>query len=459
MPLKLERKLKRIAGQKDWSQERKDAFVYGIMRKTGWKPSREKRAEKKMSALLDDLIELAVKPGMVGTSPLGLALTRAKNLRFRSNKNPALLRSEYERFAPHLRDIAKRLTAIGLSRKPDDLIEFEVDPAKAAKAYAAAKAAYDIRRAHSPFQSLSGNTIAPAIKGKTLKRIGIGTGTFGSGLGVGWWLGRRHEERNRELSAKLDDLIELDIGGWRVRRTADLVGPGGRVTGNEYKSEPAPGFGAAVKRNVGKVAFPALGAVTGAALGHAGWGRARPAVSKLKLSGLFEEGEGLTVPSIETAARPASAAPALIGAGVGGLAFLPAGIQADRARQRQAVLSQLLPMAREDYMREKGIRRRPVEMSAKEKPIQFALGIPTDDSTATIMQPFQGATTHESKIDQLEFPAGLSPAAALRFPLPVLMRYLNQRNYLQQQFSWKRERLIQLNAKLDEIHASAHPIQ
>jgi hypothetical protein len=56
----------------------------------------------------------------------------------------------------------------------------------------------------------------------------------------------------------------------------------------------------------------------------------------------------------------------------------------------------------------------------------------TEDSTATILQPFQGATTHESKIDQLEFPAGLSPAAALRLPLPQLMAYLNRRNYLQQ---------------------------
>lgn len=53
MPAKMERKLKAIAGKKDWSKERKDAFVYGTMRKTGWKPSRE----KKLSALLDQLIQ------------------------------------------------------------------------------------------------------------------------------------------------------------------------------------------------------------------------------------------------------------------------------------------------------------------------------------------------------------------------------------------------------------------
>jgi hypothetical protein len=43
MPKELEDKLKKQAGQhKGWSDERKDAYVYGTMRKTGWKPSREK---------------------------------------------------------------------------------------------------------------------------------------------------------------------------------------------------------------------------------------------------------------------------------------------------------------------------------------------------------------------------------------------------------------------------------
>jgi hypothetical protein len=27
----------------DWSQERKDAYVYGAKRKAGWKPKREKK--------------------------------------------------------------------------------------------------------------------------------------------------------------------------------------------------------------------------------------------------------------------------------------------------------------------------------------------------------------------------------------------------------------------------------
>jgi hypothetical protein len=270
---------------------------------------------------------------------------------------------------------------------------------------------------------------------------------YGTLRKTGW---KPERERKKELSARLDKLIQFDIGGWRVRKSADIVGPSGRVTGTEYKPEKAPGFGSALKRNAGKIALPAIGAVTGAALGHAGWGRARPGKPMMKLAGLFEEGEGLTVPALETAGRPASATPGLVGAGIGALGFLPAGIQADREKKGHSIMNQAYSMAVSDYRQRHGITRRPVEMSAKEKPIRFG---------AEILGPWHGKTGHTSKIDQYHFPAGLSPAAALQFPLPVLMKYLNQRNLLQQQFSWKHERLIQLSAKLDEIHASAHPTQ
>jgi hypothetical protein len=40
MPKALEGKLKREVAGKNWSQERKDAYVYGTMRKTGWVPSK-----------------------------------------------------------------------------------------------------------------------------------------------------------------------------------------------------------------------------------------------------------------------------------------------------------------------------------------------------------------------------------------------------------------------------------
>ena len=44
MPKKMEKELRKEANKhKGWSKEEKDAYVYGTMRKTGWKPSREKK--------------------------------------------------------------------------------------------------------------------------------------------------------------------------------------------------------------------------------------------------------------------------------------------------------------------------------------------------------------------------------------------------------------------------------
>ena len=42
MPKKLEAALKREAAKKGLSGKRKDAYVYGTMRATGWKPKRER---------------------------------------------------------------------------------------------------------------------------------------------------------------------------------------------------------------------------------------------------------------------------------------------------------------------------------------------------------------------------------------------------------------------------------
>lgn len=39
MPKALEDKLKREAKKKGFTGKRKDAYVYGTMRKTGWKPN------------------------------------------------------------------------------------------------------------------------------------------------------------------------------------------------------------------------------------------------------------------------------------------------------------------------------------------------------------------------------------------------------------------------------------
>jgi hypothetical protein len=43
MPKKMEQQLKKEASKKGLKGKRADAYVYGTMRKTGWKPSREKK--------------------------------------------------------------------------------------------------------------------------------------------------------------------------------------------------------------------------------------------------------------------------------------------------------------------------------------------------------------------------------------------------------------------------------
>lgn len=40
MPKAMERKLKKEASKKGLTGKRADAYVYGTMRKTGWKPSK-----------------------------------------------------------------------------------------------------------------------------------------------------------------------------------------------------------------------------------------------------------------------------------------------------------------------------------------------------------------------------------------------------------------------------------
>lgn len=43
MPKELEKKLQKEANtHKGWSKKKKDAYVYGTLRKTGWKPKKEK---------------------------------------------------------------------------------------------------------------------------------------------------------------------------------------------------------------------------------------------------------------------------------------------------------------------------------------------------------------------------------------------------------------------------------
>lgn len=43
MPKELERKLKKQVAGKKWSEKRKNAYVYGVLRETGWTPSHQKK--------------------------------------------------------------------------------------------------------------------------------------------------------------------------------------------------------------------------------------------------------------------------------------------------------------------------------------------------------------------------------------------------------------------------------
>lgn len=46
MPKELEQELKKRAKAKGFSKKRTGAYIYGTMRKAGWKPSREKSSIK-----------------------------------------------------------------------------------------------------------------------------------------------------------------------------------------------------------------------------------------------------------------------------------------------------------------------------------------------------------------------------------------------------------------------------
>lgn len=43
MPKRLEKKLKKEAKEKGFSKEKSSAYIYGTLRKIGWKPNKEKK--------------------------------------------------------------------------------------------------------------------------------------------------------------------------------------------------------------------------------------------------------------------------------------------------------------------------------------------------------------------------------------------------------------------------------
>lgn len=130
----------------------------------------------------------------------------------------------------------------------------------------------------------------------------------------------------KELSARLDRLIQFETGGWRVRKEADLVDSENRVTGSKYSTERAPGAGAFAKRNLGKAILTPGYAFIGSSVGH----------------GVFPHVKGATA----------------IGTGIGAVAGLATGNVLDRTRKRLALGRELQPRFFQDYLQARGIHER-----------------------------------------------------------------------------------------------------
>lgn len=46
MPKELEQELKKEVSKKSWSEKRKNAYLYGTLRKTGWIPPSQRKKSK-----------------------------------------------------------------------------------------------------------------------------------------------------------------------------------------------------------------------------------------------------------------------------------------------------------------------------------------------------------------------------------------------------------------------------
>ncbi len=61
MPVKLERELKKKARKKGLKGKRAAAYIYGTLRKTGWKPKREKKVGEQTAVQLKRVIKRKTK--------------------------------------------------------------------------------------------------------------------------------------------------------------------------------------------------------------------------------------------------------------------------------------------------------------------------------------------------------------------------------------------------------------
>jgi hypothetical protein len=350
MPAAMERKLKSIAAKKNWSKERKNAFVYGSMRNTGWKPSREKKMN-----------------------------------------NPSKL--------IRLAQIDKAL---------DSIIRFQ-------------------------------GTQDDQDQDQQKKFPWLATGT-GIAAGAGGLATAQALQRTGGIGANLQTL----------QHGPDLLG---QATGNVAKTTGA----------VGAALHPAFNA------GKSFLNSAKPAVTSV--GNAMKTGGGLVWDALKKAFVPAvksmsSKEKPIIFASAegpiefeGAVDFIQGVMKRNAAQSREGFMKGMEWGSRwgEKYKgpirgaaigtgayllgRHMGKKKAESNMGSKEKPIEFG---------SEILGPWQGAKG-TGKLYQEDFPAGLSPAAVLKFPFPKLMAFLRQKNILQQVFSEKMERLVELDSKLDEV--------
>ncbi len=376
MPVALERKLKAKVADKKMSKESKDAYVYGTLRKTGWKPERE----KKMSNT-DKLIRLS--------------------------------------------QIDHDVDSI-IQFKDHDATDVAAGGALALGGVGAYKAHKAIRRTGGYGQFAGelgpGYNVGKAFGGEA--GIGQSLGALRKGLStapgeaIGTALGTVRAKLGKLFHLKSRDKpIEFAVRGAMVKKFAK------RTLGRAY-TNPDPVAQSILSRDV------------------SGFKKAtRPIVNEQLRTNMPPSRKAFREGLREYGLKPTRA----------GVMGQMRDMVSDAMRLHRDVPRDVLKSVPHEEMFQEALKRRGIKGGAlpswlfesKDKPIEFG---------TEILAPWHGNTGHTSKIDQLEFPAGLSPAAALQFPLPVLMHYLNQRNIMQQTFSWKTERLVQLSSKLDEIN-------
>lgn len=372
MPAALERKLKRKVGEEhpDWSQERKDAYTYGTLRKTGWKPSTQKKKEKKMSSV-ENLIQFA---GLGEELPaVGKSLERLRGIvrgRIGQLSKPPTPAKGWGGWFPDI--------------KSD--YQASIGQAKWAGIHAQEDRAAAIR---------AGKTTPP------WKMAGTSPGNVGPQYGSPF----KQSGRAPRLFSDQSKLVRLAQIDNQLDSIVQFAYDDDDRQGNFFKKASLVGAGA-----------------VGAGAGLYGYGLLRRGVNPTA-GGLYKAA-GTDVRNVRSAVgagRIPTAAVGDIGRSIGAGAR---GLAGNVKKYGAMGLKRLTPLLSKMKF-----------WSSRERPIYF------DEH---ILEPFAEGAVPDSKIIQEQFPAGLSPAAALRLPFPELMRLLKQRNLLQQQFPG-------LAAKLDGL--------